>query len=39
MRDVAAGSTIACCEGLRARTGCADGMAAAVDPRFTHVER
>ena len=35
----AASSAIACCEGLRTRTGCADGMAAAVDPRFTHVER
>ena len=39
-RDVAASAAsgaIACCEGLRARTGCADGMAAAIDPGFTHV--
>jgi hypothetical protein len=35
VRDVAASvanSAIACREGLRARTGCANGMAAAVDP-------
>ena len=38
--DVAASATssaIVCCERLRARAGCANGMAAAIDPGFTHV--
>jgi hypothetical protein len=40
VRDVATSATssaIACYEGLRARTGRANSMAAAVDPGFTHV--